>query len=143
MTAAAPPTRARWPAALTLVGAIVVLAAAFLPWVRSGESERNSFELLGVARRLGVLDSGWQRVAVVGWYFMPLAVTLVGLAMLLGRRRAVALIGAAIGLGGVALVAAVRSAPVHTGMGVPITMVAGVVTAGGGVLTFASRRRTS
>ena len=56
---------------------------AFGGWGRSGETMRSSFELVGLAQRLGVLSSGAARLAVV-WFALP---ALVGVVWLVAPRR--------------------------------------------------------
>ncbi len=74
----------RWVLGLGCGGVLVV---AFLPWVRSGERERNSFELLRSADRLDLIQGVPQRVAQLGWLLMPVAVGIVVIALALGRSR--------------------------------------------------------
>jgi len=74
----------RWSLGLACGGLLVV---AFLPWVRSGERERNSFELLRSADRLDLIDGAVQRATQLGWLLMPVAVGVVVLALAWGRHR--------------------------------------------------------
>ena len=87
------------------VGAAVALVGTFLPWLRSGTRQRNSYEIFSLVERLGISQS-----SVVGWgvRLWPLC----SLLLVLGGRRcsgsrasgspAVAAIVAAVYVGGVA-----------------------------------------
>jgi hypothetical protein len=44
------------------IGAMVALLGTFLPWVRSGQRPRSSFEIFSLVDRLGI-----SRSSVVGW----------------------------------------------------------------------------
>ncbi len=44
------------------VGAAVALVGTFLPWLRSGSRQRNSYEIFSLVERLGISQS-----SVVGW----------------------------------------------------------------------------
>lgn len=52
---------------LGLAGLLVAVAGTFLPWLRSGATLRNSYELVAVARRLTSLGDGPVGVALGGW----------------------------------------------------------------------------
>ncbi len=72
------------------VGCAGVLVVAFLPWARSGERERHSFDLLRSADRLDLIEGVPQRAAQVGWLLMPVAVGIVVYALASGHRRTAA-----------------------------------------------------
>ena len=66
--------------ALVTLGAAVALVGTFLPWLRSGARQRNSYEIFSLVERLGISES-----SVVGWglrlwpivpFLLTLAVTL-------------------------------------------------------------------
>jgi hypothetical protein len=56
------------------IAAAVLLLGTFLPWVRSGRRERNSYELLGLVDRLGFAPDGWVERFVRWWPVVPLLV---------------------------------------------------------------------
>jgi hypothetical protein len=56
------------------IAASVLLLGTFLPWVRSGRRERNSYELLGLVDRLGFAPDGWVERFVRWWPIVPLLV---------------------------------------------------------------------
>jgi hypothetical protein len=71
---------------VAIAGATVVVVGAFLPWVRSGASTRNSFAMLQVADDLGVIHGWPRRTMLVTWFFVPAACGALVLVSL-GRRR--------------------------------------------------------
>jgi hypothetical protein len=126
-----------------LVAGGVEVAAAFLPWVRTGERERNSFELIGVARRLHVLQSAWEQPASAAWYFVPFVVALALVAAAIGRRAVAGALLAVAGLAGALVGLAVAGAPLGVLPGLRVTIVSavGAGAAGVAVLALEVRRR--
>jgi hypothetical protein len=59
--------------AMTVAGGVLLLGT-FLPWIRSGRRERNSYELLGLVERLGFAPEGWVERFVRWWPIVPLLV---------------------------------------------------------------------
>ena len=47
---------------LATVGALVAIVGTFLPWLRSGERRRNSYDIFSLVDRLGISQS-----SIVGW----------------------------------------------------------------------------
>ena len=83
--------------ALTVAASVGVLIGSFLPWLRSGNRARSSFELISAARGLGLIE-GWQvRALTALWYFIPLLVAVTWTASALRRDRLVAAAGALVG----------------------------------------------
>lgn len=66
-------TRLAW---ATTLGAVVVLAGSFLPWLRSGAVDRSSYELFDLVDRLGFSPDGAIGWAVRLWPVLPLLLTL-------------------------------------------------------------------
>jgi hypothetical protein len=110
-----------------LGAATVEVAAAFLPWVRTGERQRTSFELLGSARRLGLFPSGWERSVADLWYFVPLLVAVAWLAAAAGRSRTVVAGTTLAGVAGVAVASVVQRARVPAAIGLRVTLTASLV----------------
>ena len=114
------------------VGGAAVLVVAFLPWVRSGERDRNSFELLRSADRLDLIDGVVQRAAQIGWLLLPVAVGMVVVALALGHGRIAAAGALAAGLasliiGALVVSSALDSTPwpaVAFALGVGVALVA-------------------
>lgn len=87
MTASRPLVRSRTgaPAALLVLSCALVVAGLFLPWLRSGSVERNSFQVAAVINRLALvrdsslswLPDAWPGVAVV--VLVPIALLVTGL----------------------------------------------------------------
>lgn len=118
---------------VVLAGAVGMEAVAgFLPWLRTGQRERNGFELVDAARSLDVLDAPWQRAIATLWYLVPLAATLCCLALLLHRPRTAA--GLAVGAGAVGLcitlLVELAAIPVLVGLRVGLVAALAAVVAG-------------
>ena len=124
--------RARW---FTVAAAVGVFCCALLPWGTSGRVSRTSFALLRSAERLDLVHGFWLRVLLVGWYLMPLAVGVAWLFALARRPLAVALLGAVVGVMGIALALIVRASPLHPEIGTSATIVAGALTIAGAAAT--------
>jgi hypothetical protein len=107
-----------------LVAVAVEAAAGFLPWLRTGERERNAYELVEVARSLDVLDTGLHRTLAGAWFLVPLAAALCWLAALLRWRRSAALIALAAGLLGALFAGGLERAATPVQAGVRATLVA-------------------
>ena len=56
---------------LASVGGTIALLGSFLPWLRTGERERTSYDLSGLARRLEVATGPLERAAVTAWPAVP------------------------------------------------------------------------
>jgi hypothetical protein len=67
------------------VMAVVCGAVTFAPWMRSGSARRSSFEVVRAAQDLDVLHGWVQPTAAAGWYFLPLLLACVLLAVVLDR----------------------------------------------------------
>jgi hypothetical protein len=120
--------------AFLLMTAIAAQAVCgFLPWLRSGQRQRNGFELIDAARTLDALDSTTQRALALGMYLVPLAATLCCLAVLLDRRRTAAAIALVTGLLGLVAALSIEWAPLPSLIGVHATLLAAVVVFGGGL----------
>lgn len=53
--------------ALLVFGIVVTVIGAFAPWLRSGETTRNSFQVAGTAERFGFLDNPALHAVVDNW----------------------------------------------------------------------------
>jgi hypothetical protein len=117
--------------------AVAVVLAGLLPWTASGEVVRNSFATVRSARLLGIGDHAVITAVLGAWYFVPAVAGLSCLAAVLGRNR-LAGIGAAV-VGGAALLAAtaVLHAPLSTGAGPWVALVAGAVALASGLALVA------
>lgn len=74
------------------VGAAAIAIGTFLPWLRSGTVQRDSYRAGSVLRRIGELPSGVSLLFDV-WRFVPLVCALAVAAAVLGRPRLGALAG--------------------------------------------------
>lgn len=119
-----------WRAAMA-AALVAETVAGFLPWLRTGERERNAYELVDAARSLDALDSAAVRLLASAWYLVPLAAALCWLGLLLDPHRpsgsltrGAAGLGLATGLLGVLFALAVEGAPIPVQGGVRATLVA-------------------
>ena len=116
---------------MLLAGLTLVVAGTFLPWLRSGSVDRNSYESVGLLRRLDRIHGIADPLASV-WPLLSLVCAAAAAAYLFGLRpagaglAAVAAIAAAAGAG----YALSRSAPFVT-----VRLLGPVVTVIGAALT--------
>ncbi len=76
-------------AGLGLAGVVLVVIGTFLPWVSSGGTLRNSYQVVGLLDRLDVFDHPLVRTLLIAWPVVgPLAVVPVVLAILRWWRAA-------------------------------------------------------
>ena len=120
------------------IGLLVSVAGFFLPWVVSGGVERNSYAIVGIVRRLGLLGDGFRDTALSWWPMLaPLAVVPV-IAGILRWWRTAALLSLIFGLmvgvigGGVLAVASG-----HRTAGIGLDPTGPVVTVVGALLAMA------
>ncbi|MGH9211439.1 MAG: hypothetical protein ACRD2C_12270 [Acidimicrobiales bacterium] len=119
---------------MMLAGLAVEAVAGFLPWIRTGQRERNGFELIDAARTLDVLESGVHRAFALAWYVVPLAATLCWLAVLLHRPRIGALLALTTGLLGLATAFSLEQTDVPTLVGVRAVLIAAAAVVAGAIL---------
>jgi hypothetical protein len=141
VTLHAPLGRGRLPFAAMAVGGVLALVGSFLPWVRTGSRDRNSYDVFRVVGRLGFAPDGPAATALRWWPLVPLLTIGAVVAVWWGWVR----VGGAVGIaaaayaGGVGL--AVWSAPstelVGIGAGPALTVVGAVVLLGGAVAALA------
>jgi hypothetical protein len=117
-----------------LVGIVGEAAAGFLPWLRTGERERNGYELIDAARTLDVLDSAVVRIMALAWFVVPLAAALCCLAVLLQAPRVAAALAIATGLLGAGFALRVELTPLPALSGAHLTLAAAVAVVVGGTL---------
>ncbi|PXY22397.1 hypothetical protein [Prauserella muralis] len=79
-------------------GLLTAVAGTFLPWLRSGAAERNSYQAVGIAEQLVLRDDALAGALLRAWLTVPLlAVACVGL-LVLGWRRTGAALAAVLAL---------------------------------------------
>lgn len=125
--------------ALTVTGCAVALLGTFLPWLRTGERVRSSYDLSSIARQLQVASSTGERFAILLWPVVPFC--LLSAAVLLVMRCSsgarVFAVAVSVYVGAVAVI--VWRAPLDTGLGVPITVVGAALFAVGALAREAVR----
>jgi len=104
------------------VAAAVLLVGTFLPWIRTGRRERNSYELLGLVDRLGFAPDGWMERFVRWWPIVALLVVGAVVCAWWGQAvvSTVLALAAVAYAGGVAWVLADRSGPALAGITVTL-----------------------
>ncbi len=120
---------------LLVVGTASMVSGALLPWVATGERQRNSFEVVRAGHALGVLDDGVEKLAGQGWYLVPVVAALALLALAVGCRRAAAALGVVAAAAAIALALVVRATSLPTRFGIGVTMGAAVLVVIGAALT--------
>jgi membrane associated rhomboid family serine protease len=71
-------------------GLVVLVAGTFLPWLRSGEVVRNSYQTVGIGRRLTLLEDGVLGVLTAAWPAVGIAAALCAALYVIGARRSAA-----------------------------------------------------
>jgi hypothetical protein len=109
-------------------GAALMVVGCFLPWLRSGQRQRSSFELFSLVDRLGFAPSGLFAWAVRLWPLVPLLAisAAIGVWYLSGVRIVVPAMIASLYAGGVSI--GIRQIPNSTFVGVgtgPLVTAAG------------------
>lgn len=78
------------PAAVAGAGLVLLVAGTFLPWLRSGSVLRNSYQTVGIARRLTALGEGVQGVLTAAWPAVGIVAALCAAIYVVGARRTAA-----------------------------------------------------
>lgn len=126
--------------AIAVLATTVALGATFLPWGRSGQTRRNSYELVHVAVRFEILSPGLERLTPL-WYLVPAAAGAAWLAASLRRPRLAATLCLVVGLLSVVAATLTKQSPLAAEVGVGIAQAAGIVATLAGLtrLTMTTR----
>ena len=132
----------RVPAGLivAIAGAAVVVVGAFLPWVRSGATNRNSFAMLRVADDLGVVHGWTRRTMLVTWFFMPAACGVLALVSLGRRRWPPVVVSLAIAVAGLIMWGAALSSPLSLAYGAAVNQGGVTLLIVGALMSSRARR---
>jgi hypothetical protein len=122
-------------------GAVVVAVAGFLPWLRSGQVVRDSFQVVRVADHLDLADGVGQQVAIGLWYVLPALCALTVLAAVIHRLTAMAVLGVLVGVVAVAAAGLTIRAPFPSEAGPWVALLAGAVTVVASALSWWARPR--
>ena len=106
-----PEVAGRVPAAAMAAALAAAVACTFAPWLRSGATDRHSYDVVRAADRLGVLDPGVQESVAAAWFFVPFVAAVALVLVTMQRHRLAAAAAASVGLGEVGLALAVSSSP--------------------------------
>lgn len=137
-------------AALTALGLATVAVGTFLPWVRSGAVERDSYQSIAVIRTIKVLDGSPLSLILDAWTLIIPMVTVCIVLYALGFRRTAATISSIVAIisGTISGAATVVGGGEEVrlgiaGIGPPTTLVGAVLALVGVVGIFAGRRRSA
>ena len=136
-----PATRIR--STVVVAGTGIALLGTFLPWVRSGERDRSSYDLAEVVRRLGLLSSPAARAAVWCWSAVPVVLAIGLGAMLLRGGVAARCVATITSLYPLVVAVWLWQSPVQVRVGVPVTAVGAALVLLGGVLPTVTRRAST
>jgi hypothetical protein len=143
-----PHTRlARAAVAVTAAGLVAVGVGTFLPWVRSGNVLRDSYQSIALIRTIRVLDGSPLALVLDAWTLLIPAITVCAVTYALGFRRSAATLSCVVAIisGTVAGAATVVGGGEEVRLGIsstgPVTTLIGSVLALVGVVgIFAGRR---
>jgi hypothetical protein len=136
MTVRSPMGR-RGPAVVVMAaGAVVMVAGSLVPWVRTGGTRRNSYDLLPLVDRLGFAPDGPAEAALRWWPLIPLLAAVAVVAAWWGWPRAGGAVGviAAVYGGGMGLAVSRTDAElVRVEAGSTATFVGALILAAGSI----------
>lgn len=128
-------------------GLVLVATGTFLPWFRSGEVLRDSYQSISIVRTIRVLDGNPLSLALDAWTMIVPLITVCVIAYTFGFHRTAATIGTIIAIicGTVGGAAAVESGSADTSVGIAgtgptVMLIGGVLALLGAVGIFAGRR---
>jgi hypothetical protein len=124
--------------ALCLAATVAVGIASFMPWGKSGEASRSSYEIVVLAVRLDVLPSGTAALAH-GWIALPVLTGGALFAWGVGQPALATTLGALVGALGVGFAALIYQSPLVVEAGATIAAIAGVVAIVMAAIAFAAR----
>ncbi len=125
-----PPTAVAWRRFDRALAGLLVLGVGtmFLPWASSGQTSRNSIELMRSADRLDLLDGWMASVGLWVWLAVPFVAAAAVVALTLGRRLLGTALGAVVAVALIAAVRTVKAAPLRADEGMTVALVVGVLT---------------
>ncbi len=120
-----------------LVSIVCTGVGTFLPFARSGERSRSSYELVSLARRLDLVPDRWPGTATRVWFAVPLLLVACWLLVVTGREVAGAMCALVVSALALSALAAVWRSPLAVAAGWTVTAlgVAGLVFSAAVVLT--------
>ena len=131
MTLRAPLGRRAGAVVVMAAGGLLAVAGSFLPWVRTGSRDRNSYDVFRVVGRLGFAPDGPAATAMRWWPVVPLLAAAAVVAVWWGWARWGGVLGSAAaiygGVVGVAVVAAPESGLVEVRAGTIVTTVGAAI----------------
>jgi hypothetical protein len=123
------------------LGAALTLLGTFMPWVRSGQTSRSSYGLLGLVDRLEFAPDGPAAMAVKWWPLVPLLLT-VSVVAVWWPRHSVAIPAAVVaGVYVCGMALALAKAPVPLLAGRMASIAGALVLLGAAAVLIAERPR--
>jgi hypothetical protein len=116
---------------MLLAGTAVTALGTFLPFARSGERMRSSYELIAVARRLDVVPEGWPEVVTRLWFLVPLLLAVCWVLVIVGLDRPAAWCALGVVVAALVAVAVVWRSPLDLAAGCAVTVAGAAVLASG------------
>lgn len=111
-----------------VVGSLIVLIGAALPWGGSGRVDRSSFEIVRVAGRNDLLPEGLAGPAKI-WLLAPAAVAAVVVAAAYGRRILAVGVGTVLAALGALLAVSVWRSPMQPRFGLAVSLAGALLVA--------------
>jgi len=131
---------------LATVGALVAIVGTFLPWLRSGARERNSYDIFSLVERLGISRSSIVGWGVRLWPLVPFLLVLTVVLVWFAPRAPVIAVAAIAIVYASAISVAVRRAPTRSLLGLgsgPVVTLCGLgLLTAGVVVSCATNRGT-
>ena len=115
------------------LGVAFVVWSSFWDWARSGSRWRDSYQLFGVAERLGVTSPTVRHVLQL-WVLLPAVAAAGACALAFRHWRLAVVIGIVVGAAAIAASVAVRNRPLLAGTGCDAALWGGILVVVTGLL---------
>jgi hypothetical protein len=144
---ARPPSIGLAGAAAGATGLLLIAVGTFLPWFRSGQVLRDSYQSISIIRTIRILDGSPLTLALDAWTMIIPVVTLCIAGYAFGLRRSAALLAGIMALicGTIGAIAAVEAGSGEASLGIAgtgptVTLIGGILALLGVIGVFAGRR---
>ena len=105
-----------------MTGGVIALVGTFLPWLRTGQHQRSSYELSSVATHLHVATGLLEHWTVTVWPVVPLALLAATVLLVIRRTVAARVLGAGVSVYVLAVCFVVSRTSLEMRIGVPVTL---------------------
>jgi hypothetical protein len=120
-------------------GAVLTMIGTFMPWVRSGQTSRSSYGLLGLVDRLEFAPGGPAATAVKWWPLVPTLLTVTVIAVWWPRKGVASACGLIAGLYVLGIALALGKAPLPLLVGRTASLGGAIILIGAAAVTVAER----